>query len=173
MKFENLTEFLSSKGTYIRGTLRKDRKRNPKKVISRKLKKDQMVWKSKGDMTVAKWKDKQDVFMISNAHIPKMTTATNRRGDENQKSTMVKDYNNSMPGIDRGDQILSYHSGLRKTLGWYKKAGVHISSKCFLQMCSISAESSPLTEICLTLPTSKKMPSNILLAKERRKLSRN
>ena len=61
MKFENLTEFLSSKGTYIRGTLRKDRKRNPKKVISRKLKKDQMVWKSKGDMTVAKWKDKRDV----------------------------------------------------------------------------------------------------------------
>ena len=35
----SLTEFLSSKGTYITGTLRKDRKRNPRKVISTKLKK--------------------------------------------------------------------------------------------------------------------------------------
>ena len=33
-----------------------------------------MVWRSKEDMTVAKWRDKQDVLMISNAHIPKMMT---------------------------------------------------------------------------------------------------
>ena len=31
-----------------------------------------------------------------------------------------------MSGIDRSDQMLPYHSGLRKTLGWYKKAGIHI-----------------------------------------------
>ena len=122
----SLTEFLSSKGTYITGTLRKDRKRNPKKIISMKLKKSQMVWKSKGDMIVAKWKDKRDVLMISNAHIPKMTTVTNRRGNENKTPNMVKDYNNSLSGIYCGDQMLSYHSGLRKTLRWYKKAGVHI-----------------------------------------------
>ena len=122
----SLTEFLSSKGTYNTGTLQKDRKRNPKKVISTKLKKGQMVWKSKGDVTVAKWKDKRGVLMISNAHIPKMTTVTNWRGNEKQKSNMVKDYNNSMPSIDRSDQILSYYSGLRKTLRWCNKAGVHI-----------------------------------------------
>ena len=49
----SLKEFLSSKGTYITGTFRKDRM-----VISTKLKKGQMVWKSKGDTTIAKWKDK-------------------------------------------------------------------------------------------------------------------
>ena len=99
----SLTKFLSSKGTYITGTLRKDRKRNPKKVISTKLKKGQMVWKSKGDIIVAKWKDNQDVLMISNAHIPKMTTVTSRRGNEKQKPNMVKDYNNSISCIDRSD----------------------------------------------------------------------
>lgn len=121
-----LTEFLSSKGTYITGTLRKDRKGNPKRVISTKLKKGQMVWRSKGDVSVSKWKDKRDVLMISNSHVPKMISATNRKGKEKQKPNMVKDYNDSMSGIDRSDQILSYHSGLRKTLRWYKKAGVHI-----------------------------------------------
>ena len=64
--------------------------------------------------------------MISNAHIPKMTTVTNRTDNEKQKLNMVKDYNNSMPDIDRSDQMLSYHSDLRNTLRWYKKAGVHI-----------------------------------------------
>ena len=39
---------------------------------------------------------------------------------------MVKDHNNSMSSIDRGDQMLSYHSDLRKTLRWYQKAEVHI-----------------------------------------------
>ena len=85
---------------------------------------------------------------------------------------MVKDYNSSMSGIDRSDQMLSYHSSLRKTLRWYKKAGVHIL-ECFLQMPPISTESSPLTEISLTLSASKKMSSNVLLAKEKRKLSWN
>ena len=64
--------------------------------------------------------------MISNAHIPKMTTVTNRTDNEKQKLNMVKDYNNSMSDIDRSDQMLSYHSDLRNTLRWYKKAGVHI-----------------------------------------------
>ena len=31
-----------------------------------------------------------------------------------------------MSGIDRSDQMLSYHSVLRKTIRWYKKVGVHI-----------------------------------------------
>ena len=75
-----------------------------------------MVWRSKGDMTVAKWRDKQDVLMISNAHIPKMMTVTNRSGNKKQKPNMVKDYNNSMSSIDRSDQMFFYHSGLRKTM---------------------------------------------------------
>ena len=70
-------------------------------------------------MTVAKWKDKRDVLMISNAHIQKMATVTNQRSNEKQKPSMVKDYNNSMSSIDHSDQMLSYHSGLRKTLRWY------------------------------------------------------
>ena len=36
------------------------------------------------------------------------------------------DYNYNMSGIDRSDQMLSYHSSLRKTVRWYKKVGVHI-----------------------------------------------
>ena len=37
-------------------------------------------------MTVAKWKDKSDVLMISNTGIPKMTTVTNRRANKKIKT---------------------------------------------------------------------------------------
>ena len=42
------------------------------------------------------------------------------------KPNTVKDYNAYMSGIDRADQMLSYHSALRKTLRWYKKVGIHL-----------------------------------------------
>ena len=121
-----LTEFLSKPGTYLTGTLRKDRKGNPKAVTVAKLKKGEMIWRIKDDVSICKWKDKRDVLTISNAHSPTLIKVTNCLGKEKEKPNIVRDYNDSMSGIDRSDQILSYHSGLRKTLRWYKKAGVHI-----------------------------------------------
>ena len=63
---------------------------------------------------------------ISNVHNPEMIKVSNHHGKEKMKPNIVRDYNNSMSGIDWSDQMLSYHSGLRKTLRWYEKAGVHI-----------------------------------------------
>ena len=121
-----LTEYLSKQKTYITGTLRRDRKRNPESVISKKLKEGEMVWCSLNDITVCKWKDKREVLTISNAHQAEMVSVSNRRGKEKMKPNIVKDYNEAMSGIDRSDQMLSYNSALRKTLRWYKKVGVHM-----------------------------------------------
>ena len=52
-----LTEFLSKQGSYLTGTLRKDRKGNPKAVTAAKLKKGEMIWRIKDDASVCKWKD--------------------------------------------------------------------------------------------------------------------
>ena len=81
------------------------------------MKEDNVVWK---------WKDKLDVLAISNAHTPQFVTIPNCRGEEKQKPSIVRVYNSSMSGIDYSDQMLSYHSGLRKTSRWYRKAGVNI-----------------------------------------------
>ena len=85
-----------------------------------------MVWRAKWDVVVCKWKDKSDVLTNSNGHTPQIATVTNRLEIENQKPSIVRDDNHSMSGIVRSDQILSFHSGLRKSLRWYKKAGVNI-----------------------------------------------
>ena len=57
----SLSEYLSNHGTYTKGTLRKDRKLNPK------------------------WKDKGEVFTISNAHNPETANVSNRRGKGKMK----------------------------------------------------------------------------------------
>ena len=85
-----------------------------------------MVWKSRDDAVIVKWKDKRDVLNNSNAHVLELLECTNRHGKELIKPNLVIDYNNNMSGIDRADQMLSYHSSLRKTVRWYKKVGVHI-----------------------------------------------
>ena len=121
-----LTKHMSLHKTYITGTLRADRKHLPNQVTKKKLKKGEMVSNSWEDISVIKWKDKRDVSMITNAFVPEFVESTNRHGKSKQKPNAVHVYNQNMSGIDRSDQMLSYHSGLRKTIRWYKKVGIHM-----------------------------------------------
>lgn len=121
-----LTKYMTQRKTYISGTLRADRKHLPEEVTKKKLKKGEMIFRSSDDISVTKWKDKRDVRMISNAFIPELVETVNRHGKSRQKPNIVDIYNQNMSGIDRSDQMLSYHSGLRKTIRWNKKVGVHI-----------------------------------------------
>ena len=65
-----------------------------------------MMWRSKNDLTVCKWKDKREVLSISNAHNSEMVKVSNRRGKEKMKPNTVRDYNNSMSGVE--NTILSF-----------------------------------------------------------------
>ena len=120
-----LTNFMSKKQTYICGTLRSDRKGNPKEVVSKKLKKREVEWKRRETVVVSKWKDKRDVLTISNKHKLKLVPVKNKRGEVIMKPNIVSNYNNGMSGIDRSDKMLSYYQGLRKSVRWYKKIGFH------------------------------------------------
>ena len=117
---------MSKRNTYITGTLRADRKRNPSDVMRKKPQKGEMAFMSLDDISVTKWRDKRDVHVISNAHVPTMIDSVNRCGKSKRKPNAVDIYNAHMSGIDRSDQMLSYYSTLWKTIRWYKKVGIHI-----------------------------------------------
>jgi hypothetical protein len=53
-----LSNVLLNKQTQVTGTLRNNRKGNPKEVVNKKLKKGEHVWKRRGLVYVSKWKDK-------------------------------------------------------------------------------------------------------------------
>ena len=118
-KFYNsvkLVKHLSKQKTYICGTLRGDRKRNPKDIVKKNLKKGESVWKRSDDVVVCKRKDKSDKLTISNKHIVEMVQAPNKCGQLTIKPNTVRDYSNGMSGVDRSDQMLSYYQGLRNCI---------------------------------------------------------
>lgn len=121
-----LTKQLTARKTYICGTLRNNRKQNPKDLVAKKLQKGEISWRRYESVVVCKWKDKRDVLTISNMHKVQPVEVQNRNGRLSIKPNIIKDYNDGMSGIDRSDQMLSYYSALRKTIRWPKKLALHI-----------------------------------------------
>lgn len=121
-----LAHTLLTKGTYCTGTLRANRKGNPKEITSKKLKVGESVGKfTKEGVCVMKWRDRREVLAISSEHTNDLVEVTNRRGDKKMKPMAISMYNKYMSGIDRQDQMLSYYPCERKTVRWYKKIGIH------------------------------------------------
>ena len=122
-----LFQVLAREMTLVCGTVQKKRKGLPKAILKAKKKKGQWAWQTNDSLTFCSWFDKQDVLTLSNMHPEvKMVPFVNKRKQTIWKPNIVLDYNKYMSGIDRSDQMLSYHSSLRKTIRWYKKVGVHL-----------------------------------------------
>lgn len=89
----DLAETLISMHTHLVGTLRKNRRGNPKEVVSQKLKRGEVVAReNEKGVTVLKWKDKRDVLMLSTKHSAEMISVT-KRSCSYEKPKMVVDYN--------------------------------------------------------------------------------
>lgn len=119
----NLAHELLARSTNLVGTLRRNRKLNPKEVINMKLTRGQQVAKeSNTGIVVLKWKDKRDVLMLSTIH------SDNRRESKSgkEKPEVIIDYNNCKAFIDLSDQMKSYFSALRRGIKWFRKLTVEL-----------------------------------------------
>ncbi|KAF0750124.1 Uncharacterized protein FWK35_00020098, partial [Aphis craccivora] len=76
---------------FIVGTLRKNRKDNPKEILNSKLKNGEVI----------KWRDTRDVSMISSKHKLDFENVVDKFGRSKFKPNMVVDYNTKMSGIDK------------------------------------------------------------------------
>ncbi|XP_050453533.1 piggyBac transposable element-derived protein 4-like [Cataglyphis hispanica] len=122
----NLAEKLIDMHTHLLGTLRKNRRDNPKEVVAQKLKRgDVIARENKNGVTVLKWKDKRDVLMLSTKHSAEMTTIQ-KRNCTKEKPRMVVEYNLGKSSVDLSDQMVAYCSPLRKTI----KCNNGIIEKC-------------------------------------------
>jgi len=126
-----LAKKLLERQTLMCGTLRRNRKFLPEAVVSSKLKKGEVQRRRCGQLMVMKWKDKRDVLMLSTFHSGKLVNVKagkkrSKKGEPIQKPDCVVDYNSSMGGIDRVDQLSSYYTPLRKSLKWYRKVVLHV-----------------------------------------------
>ncbi|CAG4997908.1 unnamed protein product [Parnassius apollo] len=112
--------------THFLGTVRKNRKYLPRKVVETNLKRGEFVAQENDcGITVLKWKDKRDVLMLSTKHTDKFTRL-NVRGKAVQKPAMVIDYNKCKASVDMSDQMTAYSTPLRKTVKWYRKLAIEL-----------------------------------------------
>lgn len=100
-----LAHKLLDENTHTLGTLRNNRKKNPRNVIDKKLKKGEVISEeSSTGIFVEKWKDKRDVIMLNTKFMPEMVTIHKRSGDV-QKPKSVIEYNKHKSYIDLSGSI--------------------------------------------------------------------
>ena len=118
---------LTSKKTYYTGTLMSNRKGFPKKMATFKnLKhKESKYYRSEKGILLCAWKDKKarkPVFAVSTYAVKSESNVTNKSGKVTTKPDIIHDYNFSMNGCDRSDQMLSYYNNFkRRTVKWWKR----------------------------------------------------
>ena len=78
------------------------------------------------------------------------------------KPNIVRDYNDGMSGIDRTDQMLSYHSSLRKTERWYKKVGIHIFEIFLVNSFHLYNQTKPKKDHLRIMDFREKLVSNLV-----------
>lgn len=116
-----LAESLNDRQTHLVGTLRANRKSNPKDVTEKKLKRGEVIsMRSSSNILVLKWKDKRDLYMLSTKHNSEMISI-DHHGKCIEKPKVVIDYNLDKSPIDLSDQLSSYSNPLRRSIKWYKK----------------------------------------------------
>ncbi|KAJ8936254.1 hypothetical protein NQ314_012441, partial [Rhamnusium bicolor] len=153
-----LCKDLLERKTYICGTLRSNRRGNPRDVCSKKLKKGEIFsQQNKDSIRVTKWLDKRPVLMISSVpnHTDQLVaTGTKNKGNDVAKPPAVIAYNKAKKGVDISDQMSFYYTTLRKSLKWYKKVEFEI----MLGTCVVNS---------LVVYNGKNKPLNMLAFREK------
>jgi len=127
-----LITYLIEKNTYYTGTLMSNRKNFPDEIKTMKLKHmETKCYRSSDGILLCLWKDKKARKpVIAVSYAVKGNSVTNKRGKVTVKPTIIEDYNQSMNGCDRMDQMLSYYNVLnRKTITWLKRLFVFGASQ--------------------------------------------
>ena len=118
-----LFETVFERSTGACGTVRKNRVNLPD--LEEKIEKGQQIYKHTNNLLALKWRDKQEVMMLSTIHEPQMKY-TERHNSRVQKPVSVLDYNLNSHAIDKVDMQISFVACLRKTVKWYRKLFFHM-----------------------------------------------
>lgn len=130
----HLLKELLSKGILACGTIIKNRRGFPDplknvKTFEKNSDRGAMRWmRTEDDILTVQWRDNKTVSIMSNHHTAKGYNFVTRRCKVNgvfrqtlvRQSTIVKDYNSFMNGVDKSDQLINKYNVLRKTNKYWK-----------------------------------------------------
>lgn len=124
----DLARKLWARKTHLVGTLRRNRKDNPRELLNQRMKQGDYAAASDGEgVLVLRFFDKREVVILTTFHNTKKQLHLSQR--TRQPRLLPKafiDYDFCKCGVDKSDQMASYHSALRKTKRWELKLAVEL-----------------------------------------------
>jgi hypothetical protein len=123
----NLFNDLHSRKINACGTVRHNRKGMPSNFSPKdlKMKKGDIVSRVKGTLRAVCWKDKRDVYVLSNMHLPPVEGNFKAEGRA-IKPAIIEEYNTHMGYVDLSDRMANSYNICRRTWKWTKKLFFHL-----------------------------------------------
>ena len=106
-----LYEVLLQNKTDAYGTVRANRCDMLPMFGIKKLKTGEMVAWQKGKMMALRWKDKKDVCLMSTVLNTSTVMVCTKGGKEVMKPQVLIDHNNTMGGVNRADEAMTFYPG--------------------------------------------------------------
>jgi hypothetical protein len=101
------------------GTVLNDRRGMPKDISSRamKAKKGDIITQVRGNQSIVRWKDKRDVYVLTNMHTPPVEGNFCDDSGNAVKPRVIEDYNAHTGYVDKPDRTVNSY-GIARTWKW-------------------------------------------------------
>ena len=82
-------------------------------------------------MMALRWREKEDMCLMITVQNTSTVMVRTKGGKEVMKPQVLIDYNNTMRGVDRADQAMTFYPAMRKPQKkYYKKIIRHLLEQC-------------------------------------------
>src|SRR5215469_13994250 len=111
------------------GTVRRDRRGMPGDIVpkSLKMKRGDTVTRVRGTLRAVRWKDRRDVYILTNMHAPPVEGNFTHESGQAIKPRVVEDYSACMGFVDKSDRMVISYGIARRTWKWTKKLFFHLA----------------------------------------------
>ena len=106
----------------------------PKDISSQAIeaKKGDIITRVRGNQSIVRWKDKCDVYVLTNIHIPPVEGNFRDKSGHAVKPHVIEDYIAHMGYVDKSDNMVNSYGIARRTWKWTKKLFVHLTDMAIL-----------------------------------------
>jgi len=92
-----------------------------------KAKKGDIITRVRGNQNIVRWKDKRDVYVLTNMHTPPVEGNFCDESGRAVRPRVIVDYNTHMRYVDKSDRMANSYGIARRTWEWTKKLFFHLT----------------------------------------------